>query len=318
MSGRETRRVENGQIDISGEIMSGAECGWRKILAGLPHGGSAVMFPKSNPFLHAMLAGCGFNIETDASYRWNGLERGGAEFAIWQHTISGKGALRYRGNHFELFPGDAMMISVPHDHEYYLPDDSDRWEFLYLNLHGRSIMKLWSEMENTNGPVFHFGDDSPSVRKAVDIIKLENDGGITTPRQASALGYGFMMSLLDEVLPDGAFGVGGEEKPAFLGKVVQYAMDHIGKPIGVEDLAAAAGISRFHFSRLFSKWYGVTPSLFLREIRMELAVRLLQTERLTVKEVACRCGFSDASYFCKVFRKETGVSPNAFRKHHSI
>ena len=275
------------------------------------------MFPKRKPLLHAMLAGCGFNAERDASYRWNGLERGGAEFAIWQYTVSGKGALRYGSNHFKLLPGDAMMISVPHDHEYYLPSDSESWEFLYLNLHGRAIMKLWSDMENANGPVFHFGDDSPSVRKAVEILELERGGGITTPRQASALGYGFMMSLLDEVLPDAAFGVGGDEKPAFLGKVVKYAIEHIGGPIGVEDLAAAAGISRFHFSRLFSKWYGVTPSIFLREIRIDLAVRLLQTERLTVKEIADRCGFSDASYFCKVFRKETGVSPDAFRKHTS-
>ncbi|NOY75736.1 MAG: AraC family transcriptional regulator [Kiritimatiellaeota bacterium] len=285
-----------------------------ELLSGQPHGGNSIVFPKRKPLLHAMLAGCGFNVENDLSYRWHGLERGSAEFAIWQYTISGKGALLYEEGTFELAPGDAMMIHVPHDHLYFLPDDSDHWEFLYLNLHGRDLTRLWLEMERSNGPTYHFKRDSHTVRLAVEILLAHRNGGIQTPRKASALGYEFIMSLLDEVAPDAAFGSGNDERPPFIRKVVQYALANAGNPIGVEDLAKVAGIGRFHFSRLFSKWYDMPPSVFLREIRVEKAVRLLQTERLTIKEVAERCGFSDASYFCKVFRKTMGVSPEAFRK----
>jgi AraC-like DNA-binding protein len=46
---------------------------------------------------------------------------------------------------------------------------------------------------------------------------------------------------------------------------------------------------------------------------MKRAVRLLQTERITIKEISDRCGFSDTSYFCKVFRKEFKISPEVFR-----
>lgn len=261
-----------------------------------------------------MLAGCGFNEERDSSYRWPGLERGGVEFAIWQYTIAGEGALRYGREDFRLSPGDAMIIHVPHDHCYYLPNDSERWEFLYINLHGRDLMRLWKDMENSNGPLFHYQENSPTVRLATKIFEMRRQGKISTPRQASALGYEFMMTLLDEVLPDAAFGSGDDEIPPFIKEVVKYALANAGSPIGVEDLAAVAGIGRFHFSRLFSKWYGMPPSVFLREIRMEKAVRLLQTERLTIKEIAERCGFSESSYFCKVFRKEMGISPEAFRK----
>jgi AraC-like DNA-binding protein len=283
-------------------------------LSDQPHGGDSIVFPKRKPPLHAMLAGCGFNIETDTSYRWHGLERGGSEFAIWQYTISGKGALRYEDETIELFPGDAMMIHVPHNHVYFLPDGSDAWEFLYLNLHGRDLTRLWLDMESANGPVFHFKRDSPTLRLAADILVAHRKGWIQTPRRASALGYEFMMSLLDEVVPDAAFGNTRDEQPPFIRKVVKYALANAGNPIGVEDLAKVAGIGRFHFSRLFSKWYGMPPSEFLRDIRVEKAVRLLQTERLTIKEVAARCGYSDDSYFCKVFKKEMGVSPEAFRK----
>ena len=261
-----------------------------------------------------MLAGCGFNVENNCSYRWHGLERGTAEFAIWQYTVSGCGALRYGEAVYELNTGDAMMIHVPHDHCYYLPEDSDKWEFLYLNLHGRDLMRLWLDMEERNGPVFHFGEKSRVPLLAAEILSMRRDGKISTPRMASALGYEFMMLLLDDAVPDAVFGKGGDDTPRFMKKVVKYAMANIGERIGVEDLALVASLGRFHFSRLFSKWYGMPPSVLLREIRMEKAVRLLQTERLTIKEVAERCGFADDSYFCKVFKKEMGVSPEVFRK----
>jgi AraC-like DNA-binding protein len=284
------------------------------ILSKYKHKGESIVFPKRKPLLHAMLGGCGFNEESDTSYRWSGLERGGVEFAIWQYTIAGEGALRYGSKEFRLSPGDAMIVHIPHDHCYYLPDDSKRWEFLYINLYGRDIMRLWKDMEKNNGPVFHFNHDSPAVRLATKIFEMNNNGKISTPRHASALGYEFMMTLLDEIIPDAAFGVKDGEIPPFIKKVVKYALANVSSPIGVEDLATIAGIGRFHFSRLFSKWYGIPPSVFLREIRIEKAVRLLQTERLTIKEVSERCGFSDSSYFCKVFRNEMNVSPEVFRK----
>ena len=56
------------------------------------------------------------------------------------------------------------------------------------------------------------------------------------------------------------------------------------------------------------------PSKFLAELRLKSAVRILQMECCTIKETAARCGFKDESYFCKVFRKVHGVSPDAFRQ----
>jgi len=76
-------------------------------------------------------------------------------------------------------------------------------------------------------------------------------------------------------------------------------------------MAEVAGLSRYHFSRRFQDARGVSPARFLAELRMQEAVRLIQTN-LAVNEVARRCGFRDPNYFCKAFRRSFGVSPGAF------
>lgn len=274
------------------------------------YGGYPVEFPGRIVPLHAMLSGCGFNLERSHDYCWNGLERGPIEFAIWQYTISGQGKLECDGKLYSLNPGDSMIIHIPQEHCYFLPSDSDHWEFLYLNINGSELMRLWREIGQRVGPVANFAETSPTVELACNIYKLHIGGKIVSPHMASSLAYQFVMTMLDELMPGGRY---VEKTPAFINKVTNYAINHLHESLAVEDLAEIAGYSRFHFSRIFKEWYGTGPSTFLHDMRMKRAVRLLQTERRTITEISDRCGFVDTSYFCKVFRKEFGVSPEGFR-----
>lgn len=284
-------------------------------LKNYSYNGQAIEFPGRIIPLHAMLGGCGYNKETSHDYRWHGLNRGHMEFAIWQYTIFGKGGLESEGKVYELNPGDAMLIHIPQDHCYYLPEDSVGWEFLYVNVYGSEIMRLWREIGQRVGAVAHFPPEgeptSPTVELGCSIFKKSVAGEINSPHLASSLAYQFVMTLLDELMPGGRY---LQKNPPFVEKVTKFAMTHLHEAIGVEELAEIAGYSRFHFSRIFKEWYGDGPSNFLHDMRMKRAVRLLQTEHRTVKEIADRCGFTNTSYFCKVFRKEFGISPEGFRK----
>ena len=90
-------------------------------------------------------------------------------------------------------------------------------------------------------------------------------------------------------------------------------MENLGRPISVNDLAAAVNCSRLHFTRLFQAAEGRSPHEFIADLKMRLAVRLLQTTPGSVKEVAAACGYEDTSYFCKVFKKFHGTTPAGFR-----
>lgn len=288
-----------------------------KGLENYSYNGRGIEFPGRMITLHAMLGGCGYNKTTSRGYRWQGLKRGHIEFAIWQLTLSGRGAIETGGKVYDLNPGDAFMVHIPDDHCYFLPKDSASWEFIYVNLHGSEIMRIWREILLRVGPVatfpIHGEKISPTFELACDIFKKCVDDEINTPNAASLLAYQFVMTLLDELLVGGNFLL---KTPPFVEAVTKYALKNLHENIGVEDLAGIAGYSRFHFSRIFKDWYGKGPAGFLHDMRIKRAVRLLQTEHSTVKEIACRCGFDDTSYFCKVFKKELGSSPEAFRKRN--
>ena len=82
----------------------------------------------------------------------------------------------------------------------------------------------------------------------------------------------------------------------------------------VEDAARVAGLSGFHFLRVFQRQLGVTPHRYLTLERLRRAQALLRSTTLSVTEVALRVGFGDLSHFQHTIRAQVGVTPGAFRR----
>jgi AraC family transcriptional regulator len=89
--------------------------------------------------------------------------------------------------------------------------------------------------------------------------------------------------------------------------------ENAAEPIGLDQMAAAAGLSPFHFLRLFAAVLGVTPHQYLLRARLRHAARLLAEETRPVTEVALDVGFADLSNFVRSFRRAAGVPPSGFR-----
>jgi len=98
-----------------------------------------------------------------------------------------------------------------------------------------------------------------------------------------------------------------------LARVLDYMSAHFAEPLSLGDLAAEAGVSKFHFTRLFRACTGTTPHGFLVELRLDAARALLTTTGLSVAAIAARCGFARAAYFGTAFTKRFGTAPTAFR-----
>jgi AraC-like DNA-binding protein len=86
------------------------------------------------------------------------------------------------------------------------------------------------------------------------------------------------------------------------------------REINLEDAAAEAGISPFHFLRLFSSVLGVTPHQYLVRSRLRHAARLLTDHDLPITDIAYDVGFGDLSNFVRTFHRAAGVSPRRFRE----
>ncbi len=89
---------------------------------------------------------------------------------------------------------------------------------------------------------------------------------------------------------------------------------HSHQQVDLEQAAGQAGISPFHFLRLFSSVLGVTPHQYLVRSRLRHAARLLADNDISITDVAYDVGFGDLSNFVRTFHRAAGVSPRRFRE----
>jgi AraC-like DNA-binding protein len=85
------------------------------------------------------------------------------------------------------------------------------------------------------------------------------------------------------------------------------------EPLGVDDMAAAAGLSRAHFSREFRRAFGESPHAYLLTRRLERASALLRTTDRSVADVCVSVGLSSVGSFTTSFTRTFGMPPTAYR-----
>ena len=96
-----------------------------------------------------------------------------------------------------------------------------------------------------------------------------------------------------------------------------YIDKHFSENINLDKIAAKAFVSKFHFIRVFKKYYGRTPNQYLQEVRIEKAKKLLQ-KRKTIDEACYAVGFTSKTSFISLFRKMTGKPPLAYQNKKAI
>jgi AraC-like DNA-binding protein len=92
---------------------------------------------------------------------------------------------------------------------------------------------------------------------------------------------------------------------------------HYAEPQDLAALAQVAGLSKYHFQRLFKATYGLSPAAYLSQRRVERAQDLLRATNLTVTEVCHAVGFSSLGSFSARFRELVGQTPSAFQARYA-
>src|SRR5262249_5439394 len=101
-------------------------------------------------------------------------------------------------------------------------------------------------------------------------------------------------------------------------RVTSYIDAHLDSPLKVASLAAVAGLSPFHFSRVFHETTGETPHGYVMRIRIEHAARLIREANMPLAQVAVATGFSSQSHLARRFRQHMGLSPAAYSIRHKM
>lgn len=97
-------------------------------------------------------------------------------------------------------------------------------------------------------------------------------------------------------------------------RCLELMRERLSEDISLEELAAEARLSPFHFARMFKQSVGVPPRVYLTRLRMERTCELLETTNLSVTEIAQEVGYSSNQVLSRVFMKHQHMSPTDYRR----
>ena len=267
-----------------------------------------ISFPRRRDGFHIMPTSAGHEMVIGPDYDWDGLRRGNTPFSVLQHTIEGAGRLRYEQRTFRVDVGETMLVTIPHNHRYWLERGED-WSFFWIAFSGQEAMRLHQAIIHSVGPVFRL---LPATVKVIADTCMRFRAGIPSAGEASFEAYRATMAIYDDVV---AHEEGTSEVASHMDidRAISHIRTSLSSSLDVTNLATVAGMSRAHFSRMFKKHTGMSPAEFVLKERMERAAKLLSDTKLSVKQVSLYCGFADPNYFSKAFRRTYATSPVEFR-----
>ncbi|WP_181832948.1 AraC family transcriptional regulator [Bacillus taeanensis] len=257
----------------------------------------------------------GLEKQTSTAYNWNGLKRKELGVCVFQYTLSGKGTLEIEGQSYPLTKGQAFLVTIPSEHHYFLPEDSEEWEFIFITLTGKEAFRCWEFINRKAGPVVTLSPHSTVIQLLINLYRETSMKQLKDGYTASAKAYEFIMECyrfakniekVEHAIPDNIM------------RAITYMNTHYHEQITLNDIAEKVELSRFYFIKQFRKHFNMTPLHYLTKVRMEKAVELLRQTDFSIEEVALKTGYSNGNYFNKVFRKAVGTSAGQFREGKDI
>ncbi|MTH55599.1 helix-turn-helix domain-containing protein [Bacillus mangrovi] len=280
----------------------------------IQHGAVAFRFKEEPLNQLAQLWSVGWEEQTSSIYSWSGTERKDLGKVIFQVTLSGFGEIDIDGKVHRIQPGHAFIVKSPSQYRYYLPEASEKWEFMYVTIYGKEADRCFEHIQSNTNQVIRFHPESVPVKLVKQIYDEANSKNITSAYKGSSLAYQFIMELYEYV---SALDKEMDEWPESIVSAVLFARQSYQNPIGPDEMADASGLSRYHFTRIFKKNTGMTPIQYLTRIRISKAIELLEHTKYTTEEIASLVGYTNANYLNKVCRKVTGKSPGELRRKKS-
>ena len=99
-------------------------------------------------------------------------------------------------------------------------------------------------------------------------------------------------------------------------RIIQYINENYNRITDIAQIAEHFFISKYHLCRYFRKNLGIPLMAYLNTIKITEACNMMKRGCSNMTQIALECGFNSSSYFCKVFKKERGISPTEYRKKH--
>ena len=229
------------------------------------------------------------------------------------YCTHGKGILQIENKEYEIRSGDAFFFRPDIPHRYYPTEEP--WSTKWIVFDGSAAESILDYMGLGKSEVFALyrpDDFDVQVNTISDMFWCDDpDKEIKT----SMLMYKLLIKM-NECMnhTSRAGGMTRCEKYEKLNPVIELMQASYKDDLSLERMADTIGVTTNHLCRLFQQVYDTTPMKYLNHMRLNIAKQYLSTKNMLIKDVAREVGFNDPSYFCAVFKKAEGQTPEDFRR----
>lgn len=206
--------------------------------------------------------------------------------------------------------GEVAMLPQG-SHHVYEADPDNPWSLYWVHFQGHAARNFFSYLGYEPGhPVVYAGVSSKLHGAFTSLMEVRRTGYSTTAFVTAANRLRHLLSLIAEEInaQKGRLSEGSDVSGA-----QAFMLENLTKSLTLEEIAASAGMSKFHFSKRYKALTGYSPIKHFLNMKVEHACVLLDGTDLKVSEIAARLGFEDPLYFSRLFRRVIGQSPRAYR-----
>ena len=248
---------------------------------------------------------------------WNNQERMVRETGFpdyqWIQTLGGEGSLHTERMSAGIAKGQGMLL-FPHErHEYYATKEP--WEVMWVSFNGSMAEELLASLHFTQSQTLYVSHPDTLLKKMHAVFSLLDAQTSLTGFECSGVMYQILLDLHTYASPSEVRSK--RQHYEQLSPVFGYIDSNFRQPISLEMIASRLNLSPQYTCHLFQQTLGMRPFEYINKFRLSKAKELLLDEMtMDVKEVAQQVGYEHASYFIKLFKREEGVTPSAFRRIH--
>ena len=223
------------------------------------------------------------------------------------YCTKGRGTLVTDGKHTPVPAGSAIFLPAAYPHEYYAEEDV--WDIHWIVPCGYAAEDILAQFGLSEPRVYPLSDTKMLehiFRKMHDALRSDSIFG---NYRASGYLYDFLIEFYRIISSKGNDLV---YSPALM-KAIDHINYNYASQITMDELCAAAGVSKQHLCLLFRNIMNMRPMEYIAKRRIQEAKALLTGTSESIEAISEKTGFCSDSYFCKLFRRDEGITPTAFR-----
>ena len=194
---------------------------------------------------------------------------------------------------------DKISKVLDHMNELMPKVDKGEWSLMDYNFHFTNDVGIYQILQRL---LFLFTEDHPSKDLFVDNMLEE-------------LIIRILQTNSRRIYTEKSFKLSSGNRLAY---IVEYIRKNLHNPLSVKNLSRKACMSESNFYRVFKNELGISPTDFINNERIKLAVSLLQNPNKTIKEIYQECGFESRSYFNRVFKSRKRVAPGDYQSQLNV